>query len=101
MSPHGIASPKSKVSTRKRAFYAIALAALNFFGFLILTINVNGAFIWPTILVPVGAGLYLLTLRCPSCGNRIYKRKAKLFGEEFTYWGGLLPRRCSHCSTEL
>jgi hypothetical protein len=91
----------NETSPRKRAFFAIAVAFINFFGFLILTMNINGIFILPAILVPVGAGLYLLSLRCPNCGNRIYKRKVKLFGEEFTYWGGFIPTRCAHCEHEL
>jgi hypothetical protein len=93
---------RSKASPRKRAFYAIAIAVMNFFGFLILTLYAHSAFIWPTILVPVAVGLYLLSLRCPNCGNRIFKRKVKIFGEEFTYWGGFsVPRSCSRCNADL
>jgi hypothetical protein len=89
------------ISVRKRAFYAIAIAVLNFFGFLALTVNVNGVYIWPTILIPLVAGIYLLSLRCPSCGNRIYKRKVRIIGEGFTYWGGFIPKQCSHCEKML
>src|SRR5215471_19572560 len=88
-------------SARKRAFYVIALAIMNFLGFMILTTNVHGIFFVPTILVPIGAGLYLLSLRCPNCGNRIYKRKVRVFGETFTYWGGFVPRRCATCDFTL
>lgn len=92
----------SNVSLRKRAYYTIAIAAINFLGFLMLTVTISQIFIWPTILVPFGAGLYLLSLRCPKCGNRIYKRKVRIFGEEFIYWGGIfVPKRCSHCNTEF
>jgi hypothetical protein len=88
-------------SLRRRAFYALFLAATNFLGFLILTVNVNQAFIWPTILIPAGAGLYLVSLRCPRCGTPIYKKKTRVAGIELTYWGGWIPRRCSSCGTEI
>jgi hypothetical protein len=86
---------------RKKAIYAIAIGFLNFVGFMILAKNVDEAFLFAAILVAAMAGLYSLTLRCPNCGNRIYKRKVRLFGEEFTYWGGFVPKRCSHCGEEL
>lgn len=86
---------------RKQAFLAIFLAVINFIGFLTLSTIIDSIFIWPAILIPVGIGLFLLTLRCPSCGHRYYKRKTKLFGIEFTYWGGLIPRYCSHCKKEI
>ncbi len=89
------------MSIRKRAFLALFLVVINFGGFLALATNINSTFIFPAILVPVGIGLYLLSLRCPYCGNRYYKRKTKLFGMEFTYWGGLIPRHCSHCGKEI
>jgi len=91
----------SRISQRKRVLLAIGFAVINFFGFLAFTINVSNSFIWPTILIPVGAGIYLLSLRCPNCGAPIYKRRVKLLGEEFTYWGGFIPKKCSQCGKEL
>ena len=89
------------MSQRKRALITIGFAVINSLGFMAFTISVSPSFIWPTLLIPVGAGIYLLSLRCPDCGSRIYKRKVKLFGEEFTYWGGFVPKKCSHCGKEL
>jgi hypothetical protein len=89
------------VSLRKRAIVAICLAGVNFLGFLALTTTIDARFIWPTILIPLMGGAYLLSLRCPKCGTPIYKRKATVFGETFSYWGGFVPRRCSRCGDEL
>ncbi len=90
------------VSLRRRSLYALLLAGLNFIGFGVLTVNVSHAFGWPMVLIPVGAGLYLLSLRCPRCGAPIYKRKMTLVGIELTYWGGWrIPRRCSSCAAEI
>jgi type IV secretory pathway VirB3-like protein len=91
-----------KSSLRKKAFYGIVLAIINFFGFMGLATSFNNNFIYPAILIPAAAGFYLLSLRCPSCGTRIYKRKAQVLGESFTYWGGMvIPKHCSQCNREL
>jgi len=89
------------MSQRKRAFLAIGFAVINFLGFLAFTINVSNCFIWPTILIPVGAGIYLLSLRCANCGNPIYRRRVRFLGQEFRYWGGFVPKKCSQCGKEL
>lgn len=88
-------------SLRRRSLYALFLAGSNFIGFAFLTVNVSHAFGWLMVLIPLGAGLYLLSLRCPRCGTPIYKRKATVAGIELTYWGGWIPRRCSSCSAEI
>jgi len=86
------------ISLRKRAFIAIAFAVMNFFGGMGLAEFVDPRFVWFAILVPVGAGLYLLTLRCPQCGTPMGKRTGRIFDIEFTYWGGFtIPKDCSKC----
>jgi len=91
----------SRMSQRRRALLTIGFAVIHFFGFLTSTFTVSNSF-WPTILIPVGAGIYLFSLRCPNCGAPIYKRRAKLLGVDLTYWGGLfLPTKCSQCAKEL
>ena len=85
-------------SMRKRAFIAIGFAVMNFFGGMGLAEFVDSRFVWLAFLVPVGAGLYLLTLRCPRCGTPIGKRTGRVFDIEFTYWGGFaIPKNCSQC----
>jgi hypothetical protein len=98
----GTASKTEGISLRKRSLNALLLAGSNFVGFAILTVSMNHGFAWPMVLIPVGAGFYLLSLRCARCGTPIYKRKATLAGIELTYWGGWrIPRRCSSCAAEI
>lgn len=90
-----------RMSLRRRALLAIGFAAISFFGFLMPMAIASDAF-WPTILIPIGAGFYLLWLRCPNCGTPIFKRRVRLLGEHFTYWGGFsVPKKCSQCGKEL
>lgn len=96
-----ISNVNKNTSVRKRAIYVIAFAFISFIGFSPLVEMYNGKFFGLIFIIPVFSGLYLLTLRCPKCGNRIYKRKAVMFGETFNYWGGFVPKRCSHCNHEL
>ncbi len=43
----------------------------------------------------------LQTLRCPNCGNPIYRRTVRLFGATWTY-RSIFPRRhCSRCGFDL
>jgi len=62
---------ETKNCVRMYAFYGIVFAVINFFGFLLLTINVNGIFIWFTVAAPLFTGVFLLSLRCPYCKTRI------------------------------
>lgn len=90
------------MSLRKKSLVAIIFAAINFMGSLSLAINVDKRFIWIAIILPIGAGIYLLTLRCEQCGAPIYKQKGKILGIDITYWGGYtIPKNCSHCGAKL
>ena len=92
-------STEEKWSVRKKALYAIAIATLNFFGFMILATSVSNFFAIFAVGVPIICGIFLISLRCPVCGQLVYKRKTRLFGQEITYWGGFLPKRCSKCGS--
>lgn len=86
------------VSLRKRLLLAFLFVLVNFIGSSGLTIYVDQRFIWLVILLPMGAGIYTLTLRCPNCGEFMIKKKIKIWGMEFTYWGGFtIPKNCSRC----
>lgn len=90
------------MSVRKRAFLTIGLCVMNFFGTALIFYWAAPGFVWLALGWPVAAGTYLLTLRCPRCGARIYKRRVKLCGMDFTYWGGpTIPKTCSRCGTDL
>jgi hypothetical protein len=88
---------KEKWSVRKKSIYAMAIATLNFFGFIILATSISNFFAIFAVGAPFICGILLLSLRCPVCGQPMYKRKIRIFGEEITYWGGFLPKRCSKC----
>ena len=86
------------MAIRGKAFTALAFALINFFGSLVLTINVDQRFMWPTILLPVAAGLYLLSLLCERCGTSICKGQIDFAGIEITTWGWIwVPKSCSNC----
>jgi hypothetical protein len=86
------------MSLRKRAFIALALGMMNFVGGVVLGSMLDHRFWWIAGVSPVAAGLYLLTLRCDRCRTPMYKRRVKLLGMDFTYWGGFtIPRKCSNC----
>jgi hypothetical protein len=89
------------MSIRRRALIAVALAVINVLGSLAAAITWGNAFVVPGVLVALVAGGYLLSLRCPNCGARMCKRKVRVLGEEFTYWGGLIPKTCSECGAPL
>ena len=89
------------MSVRKKAFLAIVLCGINFLGFLMLAVNVNQVFIIPAVLISAILAVYLMLLRCPHCGNLIIKKRTKIMGAEFSYWGGAIPRRCSNCGQDL
>lgn len=90
------------MSPRKRALIAMALGVMNMVGLLSFRVRSrNDVFVWAAAGVGVLVGVYTATLRCAACGTRMYKRKTRILGEEFTYWGGLLPKRCSNCDTSL
>ncbi len=87
---------------RKKALFALALTLINMFGLLIMVIQFDNMFLLPLFGVMVIGGVYLLSLRCPHCSERIYKRKTRIQGIEVTYWGGfLIPVRCSRCGKDL
>ncbi len=93
---------KEDQSLRKKAFFALFFAFINFLGGLGLTLYVDQRFVWLAVLLPVGAGIYTLTLRCQTCGTPMYKRKTQILGMDFTYWGGFtIPKNCSHCGTKF
>lgn len=39
--------------------------------------------------------------RCPHCGESVYRRRLRLFGETWTYWHSWPQRICSSCNREI
>jgi uncharacterized membrane protein YfcA len=95
-------SGKQNVSLRTRAFVAIVLVLASFLGSLGLTLYVDQEFVWLLLIITIVGGIYTLTLRCPICGNPMYKRRIQIWNMEFTYWGGFrIPKNCSRCKAKF
>lgn len=94
-------SAKGGWSSRKRAILAMAVGLMNVVG---LTAIASLWARWVLLLaamVALAVGVYLLSLKCARCGTRMYKRRMRFLGEEFVFWGGVLPKRCSECGAKL
>jgi ribosomal protein L37E len=90
------------MSVREKAFWANLIFVLGFVVAVIAFISIDRrlAFLWP--IFGIGVMIYMLLLRCPRCGQWIYKRQTKILGLEFTYYGGNpVPRRCARCGQDL
>jgi hypothetical protein len=105
--PPRIRQPQSRIGgaylemgVRKKAFSALALAWMNFVGCALLGVWFDVRFFYLGGFAVLAAGAYGLTLRCPRCGERIYKRRLKFWGMEFVCWGGFVPRRCAWCGRD-
>ena len=94
-------SRQSKSNLRRKALYAMAIGLMNFFGFSLLAAYVDQGWLVAAIAIPVAAGIYLVTLRCPNCGRPIFKRRGQVAGVEVDYWGGWIPKTCSGCDELL
>jgi hypothetical protein len=90
------------MSVRRKAFFAFLLLWVSF-----LAVMIAGTFDFRFVLyggatLTFGFVVYTCTLRCPNCGQWIYKRRKKLWGMEAIYYGGNpVPRRCSWCGQDL
>lgn len=94
-------APRS-MSVRKRAIIALSLGLMNAIGFLWWGVLADSRLVWGAVVAIVVTGIYGLSLRCPKCGTPIAKRKVRVLGETFTYWGGFwVPRECSRCGAPL
>lgn len=90
-----------KMPVRQKAFVLLFLTVTNLVGALGWTLSVDHR-LWPTVVVPTLAGLLLLSLRCPTCGKRVYTNRARFFNIPRTAWGGLgLPRKCPQCGLDF
>lgn len=58
-------------------------------------------FLYGEPILVLGAAVYMRGLRCPNCGESIYKRRKDFLGLEVVYYLGLVPRRCAWCGQDL
>jgi hypothetical protein len=86
------------IATRKRLIVLTFVALINGVGGALAGVTDHPVMMVSGLGVALTCGALSLALRCPQCGQAAEKRKMRLFGEEWTYWGGFTwPRRCSNC----
>jgi hypothetical protein len=88
-------------AVRKKAIELTASAFLSFVAGSVGAITIHSAFFVAAAAGPVICGLLLKRLRCPRCGNPIYRNEVHLFGVTWEYWGSfnpMPPSRCWKCS---
>jgi len=76
-------------SLRARVIAAMMSWLLSGLCLVSLMLRVDRRFAWLLVAVFAAIGIYLSSLRCPSCGSRIMK------------WGGWPPKRCPECGLSL
>jgi hypothetical protein len=90
------------MSVRKKAFFANAIFLMNAIGGFVAGVMIDFRLTAYVLVVALIFGIYQLTLRCPRCGQWIYKRRAKFLDMDFTYYGGNpVPRYCARCGQDL
>jgi len=90
------------MSVRKKAFCASSFLYVSFLVALVAGMFDFRFFLYVAPIVTLGSAIYMRTLRCPNCGQWIYKRRLKLRGSYFAYYGGNpAPRHCAWCGEDL
>jgi hypothetical protein len=96
--PQDMKTPDRPV--RKKALVLVFLMVTNLVGGLGLALAVDARLIWIAVILPALFGLLLATLRCPRCGEAVFRRKAVVRAGESTLSFGI-PGACSKCGVEL
>ena len=87
---------------RKKAFWSLAIFAVGLVASMLAFFSIDPRLwiLWP--IFAIGVMIYRHFLRCPRCGQSIYKRRKIFLGLEYTYYGvNLVPRRCGCCGQDL
>lgn len=86
------------VPIKKKLIILLGLATVNFMGGLIAALEIDQGFAVVAFGVPILCGLLILTMKCPRCGYRVWKREQRAFGVTWTIWGGFtIPDSCASC----
>src|SRR5258708_35299762 len=87
------------MSVRRKAF----LVLLSFWASFFMGVAIfDSRCFWISPFLMFGLMIYSITLRCPSCGQWIYKHRKELWGMEAIYYGvNPVPRRCSWFGQDL
>ena len=87
------------MSVREKAICAWLFLVASFLGTAMFDVQF---FLYGEPFLMIGAAIDINTLRCPNCGQSIYKRRKKFLGAEFIFYGGSpIPRHCVWCGQDL
>ena len=62
---------------------------------------ISEKFILLLLVLFAGLGIYLLSLKCPNCGNPVLRNKIKIFGIEIIMWTPWIASECEKCKNKL
>ena len=90
------------MSVRRRAAIWQVAQVIGFLGSGALVADTHPRLMVVPLAWVAGIWLHLRTLRCPNCGNPVYRRLTRMFGVTWTYFSAAFPRRqCSRCGFDL
>lgn len=67
-------------AVRKRAIILMRRAILTFLAGSVAMVKIHDGFGWVAFGIIVGCNILAARLRCPRCGNPIYRNEIRLFG---------------------
>jgi len=89
---------QQNVPIRKKIIILFVVAVANALGSGLAAIYFHPLFLALALGIPVICGLLIVSLKCPRCGHPVAKRTRRVFGVDWTYWGGFtFPSRCDNC----
>lgn len=68
---------------------------------LLLTLYLHQLFVILLVALQAVVGIWMMRLRCRSCGHPIHMHYLNIFGRAFPYWAPWLPKRCPRCAAEV
>jgi hypothetical protein len=89
------------VGIRSKIRFSYFLLFINALGCIALTELVSQWFIVLLFLIAGSIGIYLIRVKCPTCGKPVLYNPIHLLGVTAWIWTSWVPRRCTRCGTPL
>ena len=71
-------------------------------GFILFYMTDRGVWLFVGMAFVMAAAVCVMQLRCPRCHNPVFRRRKRIGGMVWTYWGGPLPpANCGICDWNL
>jgi hypothetical protein len=87
------------VGIRSKIRFSYFLLFINAVGCIALSELVSRWFIVFLVLTAVSIGIYLIIVRCPTCGKPVLYNPVRFLGVNAWIWTSWVPRRCTRCGT--